>query len=179
MQTGKPVLRSSSLAVLVGRSFPRRVNRFKSLPLFVVLVLAIGVLFSGCNTVVRPDSVNVSVANLKATSLTATETQMTMTLRFTSESLNAFGFAGSSHKLYLNGGYVGRAVSKTPVGLPPLSTTTQDITLIIENGALMRQLASGGAIVKYRLESVLYTQTGDDETKTKSSFDGTIDLRGL
>jgi LEA14-like dessication related protein len=152
-------------------------------PQFILTLaaLGLGLLVAGCNTRIRPDSVTVSVANLKAVDLTSTETRLLMTLRFTSESLNPFGFTGSTHKLYLNGGYVGRAVSNTPVGLPPMSTMTQDVVLVMENSALVRQLigAQGTPVVNYRLESVLLLKSGDDDMRLKGDYSGTIDLRGI
>ncbi|MDB6169968.1 MAG: Water Stress and Hypersensitive response domain protein [Verrucomicrobia bacterium] len=153
----------------------------KPLPLLSFLALTLGGLLGGCATSVRPDSILVSVADLKPASATATETRVVMTLRFTSESLNAFGFSGSAHKLYLNGGYVGRAVSDQPIGLPPMSSSTHDVTLVLENAAVMKQLLAlrGSSTVPYRLETTLFTKTGDDEQRIKSKFEGTIDLRAL
>ncbi|MBS0663929.1 MAG: hypothetical protein JSR48_11750 [Verrucomicrobia bacterium] len=153
----------------------------KPVPFLAFLALGLATLFSGCSSTARPDGINVSVADLKAANSTVFETQLILTLRYTSESLNAFGFSGSSHKLYLNGSYVGKAVSNTPIGLPPLSTTTQDVTLILENAALVRQLIAlqNEPVVRYRLESVLFTTAGEDDMKIKGTTEGTIDLRGL
>jgi LEA14-like dessication related protein len=156
-------------------------ERMKSLPLFAAFMLGFAALLAGCSSAVRPDSVTVSVADLKPADASATETRIIVTLRFTSESLNAFGFLGSTHKLYLNGGYVGKAVSSKALGLPPLSTATQDVTMVLENAALVRQLLSAGGepVVRYRLESVLHTKSGDDEMRVKSKYEGSIDLRHL
>ncbi len=153
----------------------------KPVPFLAFLALGLAALFAGCSSATRPDSINVTVADLKAANSTVFETQLIVTLRYTSESLNAFGFSGSSHKLYLNGSYVGKAVSNTPIGLPPLSTTTQDVTLILENASLVKQLIAlqNEPVVRYRLESVLYTTAGEDEMKVKGTSEGTIDLRGL
>ncbi|MDB6126955.1 MAG: hypothetical protein JWM35_851, partial [Verrucomicrobia bacterium] len=61
-------------------------------PLLASLLLAAVTFLAGCGTGVKPDSVTVSVANVKATHLNATDLSVTVVLRFTSESLNAFGF---------------------------------------------------------------------------------------
>jgi len=157
------------------------VLRMKLHPILTSIVLGLCAVLTGCTTGVKPDSITVSVADLKAADATVLETRLTATLRFTSESLNAFGFSGSSHKLYLNGTYVGRAVSNTPIGLPPLSTTTHDVTLVLENAALVKQLlaARDNPVVNYRLETVLFTTSGEDEMRVKGTAEGTIDLRAL
>ncbi|MDB6093652.1 MAG: Water Stress and Hypersensitive response domain protein [Verrucomicrobia bacterium] len=156
-------------------------QRIKALPIFALLLLGVGLLLNGCNTTAKPDSVTVTVADLKAADATLTETRVIVTLRFTSESVNAFGFSGSAHKLYFNGGYVGKAVSHTPIGVPPLSSVTHDVTMILENAALVKQLLTvqGNPVVKYRLESVLFATAGEEEMKLKSQSEGTINLSGL
>ncbi len=153
----------------------------KTIPTLAILVLGLSLLLTGCNSVDKSGGITVTVADLKAIDSSLLETQVTMTLRYTSESLNAFGFSGSSHKLYFNGAYIGRAVSHTPIGLPPLSTTTRDVTLIIENSALVKQLLSmqGQTTASYRLESVLFMTSGDTDIKVKTDSDGVLDLHGL
>ncbi len=153
----------------------------KSLSTLACLVLGLSVLFTGCNSVDKSGGITVTVADLKSADASLMETRVVMTLRYTSESLNAFGFSGSSHKLYFNGAYIGRAVSHTPIGLPPLSTTTRDVTLVIENAALVKQLLAlqDRATANYRLESVLFMTSGDTDIKVLSNSEGTIDLRGL
>ena len=153
----------------------------KSLSTLAFLVLGLSVLFTGCNSVDKSGGISVTVADLKSADASLTETRVDMTLRYTSESLNAFGFSGSSHKLYFNGAYIGRAVSHTPIGLPPRSTTTRDVTLVIENGALIKQLLAmqGQASANYRLESILFMTSGDTDIKVQTNSEGVLDLRGL
>jgi LEA14-like dessication related protein len=145
------------------------------------LALGLSVLLSGCNSVDKSGGISVTVVDLKPLDASLLETQVLMTLRYTSESLNPVGFSGSSHKLYFNGAYIGRAVSHTPLGLPPLSTTTRDVTLVIENAALVKQVLAmqGRATASYRLESVLFLTSGDTDLKVKTDSEGTLDLRGL
>jgi LEA14-like dessication related protein len=146
-----------------------------------LLVLGLSVFFGGCNSVDKSGGISVSVVDLKPLDASLLETQVLMTLRYTSESLNPVGFSGSTHKLYFNGAYIGRAVSHAPLGLPPLSTTTRDVTLMIENSALVKQVLAmqGQAVANYRLESVLFLTSGDTDLKVKTDSEGTLDLRGL
>jgi hypothetical protein len=136
----------------------------KFLPSLRFLLLGLCAALAGCSTTAKPDSIIVTVADLKAADLTPAETRVLMTLRFTSESVNAFAFASSTHKLYVNGSYLGRAASKTPIGMPPLSTVTKDVTLVPDNAALLKQLR---------------TLPGEPVVRFKGSAEGTIDLRGL
>ena len=149
----------------------------KLLSALTFATLGLSVILTGCSSATRPDNIVTTVAELKP----GTAGQVMLTLRFTSESLNAFGFSNSTHKLYLNGTYVGRATCSTPVGLPPLSTATQDVVLTVENAALLRQLSSqpGEATVRYRLETVLNSATEDTELHLRASADGTVDLGKL
>ena len=65
--------------------------------------------------------------------------------------------------------------------MPPLSTVTKEVTLVLDNAALLKQLQAlpGEPVVRYRLESVLTATSGEDEVTFKGSAEGTIDLRGL
>jgi hypothetical protein len=147
--------------------------------LLAVFAALFSVLLGGCATAVRPDSVTVSVADIKPAESAGKPTAV-VTLRFTSESLNAFGFSGSVHKLYLDGKYVGKCVSEKALGLPPLSTATQEVKMVLDNPGMVRQLASrADPVVRYKLETVLHTKSGDDEMRVKSNFEGTLDLRSL
>ena len=91
------------------------------------------------------------------------------------------GLSGSSHKIYLNGSYVGKALSKDPVGLAALTRTTQDVTVRFENLALMRQFVAmrERQTAAYKIESVLYVTSGEEELNIKTSNSGSVDLRAL
>ena len=153
----------------------------KSFPALVLLLLGLCLALGGCSTTNKPDSIVVTVADLKAVDLAAQETRVTLTLRFTSESVNAFAFSSSIHKLYVNGSYLGRATSSTPIGMPPLSTVTKDVILVLDNAAALKQLValSNSSVARYRLESVLIATSGEDEVRFKGNTEGTVDLRGL
>jgi LEA14-like dessication related protein len=92
-----------------------------------------------------------------------------------------FGFSGTTHKLYLNGTYVGKAVNNQAFGLPPLSTTTRDVTLMLENLALVQQVIAmrGKTTISYRLDSVIITREGDNDLKMPVKTQGTLDLQAL
>ena len=124
---------------------------------------------------------SVSLVDFRPTEASLLESRGTLTLRFTNESISPLGYSGSSHKLYLNGQYVGKGVSDRPFGIPPLNTVTQDITLHLENLALVRQLISvrDSQTAAYRLESVFFQTVYEDDYEIKVKSEGSLDLRSL
>lgn len=141
---------------------------------------ALSAIFASCSSA-RPGGIAVTVTNFKPVDASLLESRAILTLRYTNESIAPFGIAGSRHKLYLNGKYVGTSVSDKPLGVPPLQTATQDVTINLENLALVRQLVAmrETQTVSYRLETTLFETIGDEKVYTKTTSDGALDLRGL
>lgn len=124
---------------------------------------------------------SVSLVDFRPTEAALLESRGTLTLRFTNESIAPLGYSGSTHKLYLNGKYVGKGVSDQPFGIPPLNTVTQDVTINLENMALVRQLMSmrDSQTASYRLESVFFQTVYEDDYRIKVESNGSLDLSGL
>lgn len=124
---------------------------------------------------------SVALVDFRPTDASLLESRAVLTLRYTNENISPLGFSGSRHKLYLNGSYVGTAVSDQPFGIPPLTTTTQQVTIQLENLALIKQLVAirESQTVAYRLESVLFQTIYEDKYQVKTNSEGSIDLRSL
>lgn len=139
----------------------------------------VSLLLTGCGGSFRPGGVTVAIADFKPTEASLLESSGILTLRFTNENIAPLGFSGSKHKLYLNGSYVGTAVSDRPFGIPPLNSVTQDVTVHFENLALIKQLMAMGnsTTASYRIESVLYQTVDEDKYDLKVLGQGSIDLR--
>lgn len=148
-------------------------------PCFLVLA-AIVFTLTGCSGY-RPGGVSATVVDFRPTQATMLESTGTLTLRFSNETIAPLGFSGSTHKLYLNGVYVGKSVSSQPFGVPPLNTITHEVTVHLENLALVRQLAAvrETQTAAYRLESVLFQTVYEDRYEIKTRSEGSLDLRGL
>jgi LEA14-like dessication related protein len=145
-------------------------------------VLAMGLLFlAGCATDLRISGVTISITDIRPLNATVFETQAAVTLRYINESVVPIAVSKSSHKLYFNGSYVGKAVSSEPVGLPSMKTGTQTVTMYIENLALLQKLQgmAGESVISYQIDSVLYVEAGEayDNVKVRSS--GQLDLSVL
>ena len=152
----------------------------KSVPFFLCSALAAALLLTGCASVPRATGISVVVSGFRPVDESGTATgHAIMTLKFVSENVNAVGLTGSSHRLFLNGRYAGKAENPSPVGLAPQSSTTQDVTLELEKPEIVRLAVSVGAEASYRLESVLFYTEGDDKLRIKTNYEGKIPLRGL
>lgn len=151
-----------------------------ALPLAVWASLAIWL--AGCATLGPAPSVAVSVVDLRPLQSTVLETSVELTLRVTNESARELALAGSSHKLYVNDSYVGRAVSNAPVTVPALGTTTPTLTVHLDNLALLRkaaEFAHAPGKLAYRLESRLHPAGGALFGDLKVTTIGELDLAAL
>lgn len=147
----------------------------------VFLIALCVIVLAGCSSAALREGLSVSLVDFRPTEASLLESRGTLTLRFTNETIAPLGYSGSSHKLYLNGKYVGKAVSDKPFGVPPLNTVTQDISVQFENLALVRQLiaARDSQSVSYMLESVVFQTVYEDDFKIKLKAQGSLDFRGL
>jgi LEA14-like dessication related protein len=149
-------------------------------PGFLILAL-LSLVLVGCSGPGLRGGINVTVVDFRPTEASLLESRGMLTLRYTNETISPLGYSGSTHKLYLNGSYVGKAVSDRPFGVPPLNTATQEVTVQFENLALIRQLFSvrDSKSAAYRLESVLFQTVYEDDYQIKLRSEGSLDLRSL
>ena len=134
---------------------------------------------AGCTSHGTLGGIAVTVVGLKPA--TAPENEAVVTLRYANENVAAVGMANATHKLYLNGIYVGKATSDTPTGLREMAPTMQEIPMKFENPALVRELANspGAQAVNYRLESDMLVVVIEDHIHVISTEQGTLDLSPL
>jgi len=134
----------------------------------------------GCATNLHLSGISVTATDFRPTSASLLETQAALTLRYTNENVLPIAFSGSTHKLYLNGSYVGKAVSKEPLGLPSLNTGTQTVTVFLENLAMIQNVQklaqNQTSVFTYRLESVLFVEAGEAHDTVKVTSTGQLDL---
>ena len=88
---------------------------------------------------------------------------------------------GSAHRLFVNGSFVGRAVSSERVTIPQFGTATQTVTVYLENLVLARKAMELGnaPAIAYRLDSQLQPADGGRYGGIKTSTTGELDLSGL
>lgn len=151
------------------------------LPRLLLPIVVLLATLTGCATDFQLSEISVSIVSIRPVSATALETQASMTLRFTNANVLAIAVEGTTHKLYLNGTYVGQAVNHEAVGLPQLGTATANVTIQLEKLALVKQLlkSAGQQSVSYRLDSRLHLRAGDDTENYNCSQQGSVDLQAL
>ena len=143
-------------------------------PVFLALGLSSLV---GCLSHHTFGGINVTAVGLKS----AAKTPATLTLHFANENVVAVGIDSSTHRLFLNGSFVGTAVNTQPLGMQAMATATQEVPVKFDNLALVQQLAvaAGAGTTSYRLESDLLVLAGDEKIRVKSVEQGTLDLSPL
>ena len=151
----------------------------KSVSLLLLSVLGTGLFLAGCASVPKATGVSVTIVSFRPVDESSAATKAVMTLRFSSENMNALAFTGSSHKLYLADYYVGKAQINAPIGVPAQGTITQDVVLDLEKPEIVRQILSVADEAKYRLETVLFFTDNEDKLQIKSKSEGKIPLHGL
>lgn len=150
--------------------------------LITLLLVACSFVLAGCQSAgSKLGEIGVSLVDIKPVGATVFESRAVLTLRFVNENVVPFGISGTAHKVYLNGSYIGKAVNNEPIGLQPLTTTTRDVTVLLENTALLKELMGLGrsSTVSYRLENTIFTLDGDDKVQIRSETKGSVDLQAI
>lgn len=149
----------------------------KNLRLRLFALLSLALFLAGCTTGAKPGGITVTAVSLQV-SAAAGDLRAPLMLHFANENIVPLGYSSSTHKLYLNGTYVGKVVNDQPIGLPPMNEANREVYLQIENDAFVRQLASGGNHpVHYRIETVLRQTVEDDRLLIKTASEGSLELR--
>jgi LEA14-like dessication related protein len=138
---------------------------------------------SGCATASNPAAASVSLVGLRPVQAALFETTAELTLRVTNESPQALALRGSSHKIYVNDTYIGKAVSNEPLTVEPLSTGTQTVTAHLDNLALVRKVqeltTASKTTVAYRIESRFFVSDEAGGGKVSASATGELDFGGF
>lgn len=140
-----------------------------------ILALAAGAtLLAGCGGKEGPA---VNLVNVRVQSATALETTATFTIRLSNDAPEARQFTGSSHRIYLNGLYVGKGLNDKTIEVSRLGTVTQDVTVHLNNLALATRIKSviEAKRFDYRIQSVFYGKGWLD--KMRSESEGRLDLK--
>lgn len=151
-----------------------RIIRFLPVALFV----AIGLLLTGCGGGVKPGGLSANLVAVYATDASLAQKQLTITVRYGNENIGALGFAGATHKVFLNGTMVGKVTALEPFGIPPVQTVDQNAIVELEKPDLIRDLIAKGetTTLAYHLESKLEQIIGDDHLSYSLSASGSAEL---
>lgn len=145
----------------------------------LLALLGLAALLAACATTRSPDTLEVSLADLRLTEATALETTGVFVIRVQNQSPEAFQCNGAVHKVTLNGIRVGSGVHKETLVLDRLSDGTQTVTVRFGNLALARLLhdLTQAQRVSWQLDSTLFLQAGARSWTAKTSRTGALDLK--
>ncbi|HEY9154624.1 MAG TPA: hypothetical protein VIM69_05810 [Opitutaceae bacterium] len=143
----------------------------------VPVIVGLGFL-SGCATPSPLSDLTISADSIKP-GADASDAEITIHLVNANEV--AAAIAHSTHKLYLNGNYVGKAESHTATPLPRMGSQVEKLKIHFENlGVVQKAIGDANAsAVPYRLDSEVFYDVDEDHQSTKLTQSGTIDLRPL
>ena len=128
----------------------------------------------GCS---RSNGPSVNIVTVHFKDATVLETTTEFVLRLSNESPEPQKFTGSTHKIYLNGLYVGKGLSDQAIEVPRLGTVTQAVTVHLSNLALATRIKAvlEAKRFDYRVQS---TFVGDSWlSRQGSETTGTLDWK--
>lgn len=137
------------------------------LPVLSALLLA------GCNSITPAFAgLNTTIGRIERDASGA----VTATMRFVNPNLAAYNVAKSTHRVTLDGGYVGTVNVERPFGIPPQTTIEQVAPLNLKGqGAEAIAAAAEKGSASYRVESTVTFQLfGENKEVIKSSASGTV-----
>jgi LEA14-like dessication related protein len=148
----------------------------KSIPAMKLLfsLLATALVFCGCS---RSSAPTVSLVTVHFKEATLLETTAVFTLRLDNDAPAPLEITGASHKLYLNGLYVGKGLSDATMTLPRLSSVTNNVTVHLSNLALATRVKAAieSKRVDYRIQSTFYGKSWLNRTSSEST--GKLDMQ--
>lgn len=92
------------------------------------ILLAIG-FFAGCSTPPPVGGIDANLAKIHADA----SRDITATILYVNDSTRPVAVQSAEHQVYIAGQLAGHARMKTPLGLPPLSTTERTVVIIPES----------------------------------------------
>ncbi len=139
---------------------------------FAVLLLPL--LFTSCATT---DPMEVSLVNVAFTSATVFETSNQFVIRIDNPTPAGWSLEGSSHRIYLNGLYIGTGLSDQAVELPRLSSLSLPVSVHLSNLKLATRVKPiiESRSFEYRIESTLYARQPSRRIRARSV--GRLDLK--
>ena len=145
-----------------------------------MLVLALVFLLSGCSLLglggydfVKPE---VQLEDLRFENVTLFSTALVVTVRIDNENDFPLKIDGGSHRVYLNGSYIGKGISDESVEIPRLGSEIQEIKVSLSNFSMLTKIASlvEQEKLEYKIDSSLFVSRGLGSHRVKTSSEGTF-----
>lgn len=134
--------------------------------------------FTGCTSGTKPGGLSEQLVAVYATDASLAQKQVTITMRYANENVSALGFSGATHKVFLNGNYVGKVLNPQPFGIPPVQSITQDAIVELEKPDVVKDLLARGQVssVSYHLESLVTQTIYEDNFSYHLAAEGSAEL---
>lgn len=146
---------------------------YLTMKLFFSLMTGV-LLFCSCS---RNGGPTVSLVTVHFKEATVLETTAVFTLRLENDAPTPVEITGASHKIYLDGLYVGKGLSDETVTVPRLSSLTNDVIVHLSNLALATRVKATieAKRLDYRIQSTFYGKSWLNRSGSEST--GKIDLK--
>ena len=137
-------------------------------------LLAGALMCCGCS---RGSAPTVSLVTVHFKEATLLETTAVFTLRLDNDAPAPLEITGASHKLYLNGLFIGKGLSDATVTVPRLSSVTNDVTVHLSNLAMATRAKTviESKRMDYRIQSTFYGKSWLDRRSSESM--GKLDMQ--
>ncbi len=143
------------------------------------VLVALAVL-TGCASLERAESPDVTLVDLRITDVTVFETSLEATVRVTNPNPEPLEIEGASFKLRLNGHKVGAGTAPAAATVAALDSVTVEARFHLSNLAALRRLQEllESEAVEYGLESRLFVRRPWGRSTLRAATSGRIDLAG-
>jgi len=144
--------------------------------LFVVTGLMM--FLSSCVSSALMEPLEITIANIEMDEMTMVETTLVADVRIVNHNPESLNFNGTSCKLYLGGGKVGRGVSSESFVVDRLSSHIVKVIFHINNVAAiyrLHQIQMEG-VADYKLKTTLFSEGSYGTKRHKTTYEGRLEL---
>ena len=130
----------------------------------------------------KDGGIDVSLVNMSPGDSTILESTLVFTLRYQNSMPEPVTITGSSHKVFIEGTYVGEALSHDEVAVPQFGSSTQEAVAHLQNYALAMTLVTTVTkqpTVHYEIRSTIYAKRGSLNLKFSQTKSDTLNLSEL
>lgn len=145
--------------------------------LLILLGAAILLGTSGCASFGTHNGVEASLMDVRLESMKTLETTAVFLVRVDNADKETLSINGSEYRFYLNGDYIGKALSNQPLSVKPYDSTTYEVQAHLGNFRLATRLRAmiDERKIEYRLKGRLHGGRGDKDRSYSVANEGLLD----
>ena len=133
---------------------------------------------TGCTSFGTRSGVEASLMDVRLESMQTLETTAIFLVRVDNADRERLSIDGSEYRFYLNGDYVGKALSNQPVEVKPYDSATYEVKAHLGNFRVARKLRAmiDERRIEYRLKGRLHGGRGDRDRSYSVANEGLLDV---